>query len=273
MKRSKHHSRKPISRFWLILVLLLSVASSLRAEITEPIGRGLSEVDVSAAETAKALGQPKSYQLSHYQKLLGKAPFGKVPVDAPAPIKMAEAPSVEEKKLAIAAVSVVEGKPQVYLIDLKTRAYQKINTEVENESKIRLVELSEESNPRDVVAKVMIDGRLSTVKYDTGILDTKPTLAAKRKGRSASTTNQRTPPRPNTLTVTNTSRTNNVTQQKSVARSAAEGIHSPQSVNRALPVTGGQSPVPGVRSIQDQRRLSAVPRRRVIVPGRSATQP
>ncbi|NOX99668.1 MAG: hypothetical protein GXP30_08075 [Verrucomicrobia bacterium] len=246
---------------WMLFVILLS--PPLQAQEPESL------------ETIEAAWQPKVYKFSRYQKMLSKAPFGKVPLNAPPPAVVEEAPPPEEKQLAIAAVSVVEGKPVVYLIDLKTRAYQKINTEKDNESKIRLIEISEESNPREVVAKVTINGRVTTVKYDTGLLDSKPKLASKRKGRAntvaANRIAQSRVQQPiNTVTkspalVQNTNRAQSNLHPRNLQTG---GKNVP--ANRVAPAAGGQVPV--IRSIQDQRRLSTVPRRRVIVPGQSSVQ-
>ncbi len=194
----------------------------------------LKTVDpVEAVESVEAVWKPKIYQFSRYQNMLAKAPFGQPPAKAVPPPAPVELPK-EEKQLAIAGVSVVEGKPVVYLLDLKTRAYQKIHGGEENENGIRLVEISGEANPRDVVAKVAIDGEMATVKYDTKVLDTKPKQVASNKKRK--------------------------TRRASPA-----------------PVAGAQAaarkPVPTTRSIQDQRRLATVPRRRVIVPGQSTQAP
>lgn len=249
----------------------------------------LQEQEVNFQETQKssdqgdieAAWQPKRYQFSRYQKMLAKDPFGKVPVDAPPPAVVEELPPVEEKQLAIAAVSVVEGKPVVYLIDLKTRAYQKINTEEENESNIRLVEISESGNPRDVVAKVMINGIVSTVKYDMGILDAKPKSMANRKSRTVKVASNRSV-QPTRIQPVNpaihATPAQNANRPQANTRSGQGGpdgsgaARVPQAFNGVPSAARGQVPVPVVRSIQDQRRLSAVPRRRVIVPGNPLPQ-
>ena len=150
-----------------LVALLLSSVTLLRSTqaqegkpaqaITNAVQTPSSKEKSSPAKQAQpAAWQPKPHPFSRYQKMLNKEPFGKVPANAPAPVEAEEPPPVDEKQLAIAAVSVAEGKPVVYLIDLKTRAYQKITSEAENESKIKLVELTEASNPREVVAKVMM---------------------------------------------------------------------------------------------------------------------
>lgn len=227
--------------------------------------------ELEVSETIEAAWQPKAYKFSRYQKMLSKAPFGKVPLNAPPPAVVQQAPAPEEKQFSIAAVSVVEGKPVVYLVDLKTRAYQKINTEEENESKIRLMEISEESNPRDVVAKIKISGRLSTVKYDTGLLDSKPKLVSKRKGRvNTAAANRATQPSRVQQPINASATSPALVQSSSRPQNNLQAGGSTMSANRVAPVAGGQVPV--VRSIQDQRRLSTVPRRRVIVPGQPATQ-
>ncbi len=235
---------------WMVLAALVSMP------LISPAQGSANE------ESVKAVWQPKIYKFDRYQKMLSKEPFGKVPVNVHPPAVVVEKP-VEEKQLAIAAVSVVEGKPVVYLIDLKTRAYQKINTEEENESKIRLVEISDESNPRDVVAKVLINGSLSTVKYDSGLLGAKPKLASKRGRKVNNVAGNKVvqPPRitraskpPNTALMQNTNR-------------AQSSVRAGQ-----LAAAGRQAPAPVVRSIQDQRRLSTVPRGQVIVPGKPTSQ-
>lgn len=258
-----------------VCLLVLGSALSLRAqEAASNEGdeaKGTNEPD----ETIEAAWQPKSYKFSRYQRMLAKAPFGKVPANAPAP---APAPvPVEDKQLAIAAVSVVEGKPVVYLVDLKTRAYQKVDTEKENEGNNRLVEVTDAANPREVVATVLIDGRLTTVKYDTAVLDAKPKMVAKSKGRPVNVAANRAlqaqrVSQANTANSPALAQSSNPSPENHPPVPTADGEAVPRAVNRLAPAAGGLPPVPVTRSIQDQRRLSTVPRRRVIVPGQS-TQP
>ncbi len=227
-------------------------------------GSAIGEGKIKSESTISPIWQPNVYEISRYQSMLGKSPFGKVPVNAPPPPKGEEVPLVEEKQFAIAAVSFVEGKAVVYLIDLKTRDYQKINSEEENEGKIKLVEINAASNPRDVVAKVMINGNLSTVKYDESILGVKPKSITLRKGRRATNTASQRGGAPGGNAAGNQSRVPPIPDAVSRGRSP----NARRSVIPAVPGAGKSSP----GRLQDRRRLSAVPRRRVIVPGRSTNE-
>ncbi len=153
----------------MLVLVLSSLLLSSRALASNGSDTNEGSQVLPSAEAIEKIWKPKNHQFSRYDEMLNKAPFGRVPVSVASPVKATEAAPVEEEKLAIAAVSVVDEKPLVYLVDLETRVYQRINSEGENKNKIRLIKVSDEANPREVVAKVMISGRLSTVKYDPSL--------------------------------------------------------------------------------------------------------
>lgn len=118
-------------------------------------------------EQASPLGwKPKTYGFKRYQGMIRKSPFGKVPIKVPLQNAVKQEQPPGKNNLVVAAVSIVEGKPIVFLLNNKTEIYQRVDTVEENEHKIRLLEIRDAHYPRDVMAKVLIDGRLTELAYD-----------------------------------------------------------------------------------------------------------
>lgn len=151
------------SKSRIVKVILVGVACAVSMScIALPLLSQNPEKGVSAS----GVWQPKAYGFDRYQGMIKKHPFGKVPAKLLAQKKLGAELPPEKVDLAIAGVSVIEGESVVYLINTKTKTYQKVDTYGENENKIRLLEVSDAHYPRDVEVEVLISGRPVTLSYD-----------------------------------------------------------------------------------------------------------